>query len=117
MQIFYNPRCGKCRNAKNFLEDQNISCDIFEYLSETFTEETLDEIVRKSGLDVTDFIRKKEDLYKEKFAQKEYSHDEWLDILVENPSLLERPIIITEDRAWIARSDEKLQEVLQQYND
>ena len=70
MQIFYNPRCGKCRNAKNFLEDQNISCDIFEYLSETFTEETLDEIVRKSGLDVTDFIRKKEDLYKEKFAQK-----------------------------------------------
>lgn len=115
MQIFYNPRCGKCRTAKQFLENENISCDLFEYLKAPFTKETLADAVRKSGLPVKNFIRTKEELYREKFADKEYTDDEWLDILVENPVLLERPIIITDTHAWIARSDEMLKAVLDDY--
>jgi len=107
--IYYNPACSKCRIAKEFLKDEDI--EIIEYLKETPSESELRNILRKLGLKPIDIVRKKEAIYLERFSKKEFSDQEWIHILVKNPKLIQRPIIVKGDKAVIGRTEEKLKEI------
>jgi arsenate reductase (glutaredoxin) len=107
--IYYNPACSKCRKAKEFLKDEDLK--IIEYLKKTPSESELRNILRKLGMKPIEIVRKKEATYLEKFASKEFSDQEWIHILVKNPKLIQRPIIVKNDKAIIGRSEEALQEI------
>jgi arsenate reductase (glutaredoxin) len=64
------------------------------------------------GTTAEQLVRKSEPIYKEKFEGKEFSEDEWLDIFVQFPILIERPIVVKDDKAIIARPPELLKEFL-----
>ena len=82
-----------------------------EYLVDVPNEKELKEIIQLLGMKPSEFIRKKEPLYKEKFEGKNFSEEEWIRIMVENPILIDRPIVIKDGKALLCRPAEKVLEL------
>lgn len=104
--ILYNPRCSKCREALSLLEGENCEIEIVEYLKNTITKKELKSILAKLGLKAFDIVRKKEYLFLKKFKDKKFTNEEWIQILLENPTLIERPIVIDGYKAIVGRPPE-----------
>ena len=99
-KIYHNTRCRKSRAGIQYLEDRGIKPEIIEYLKDQpLSEKSLEDILNKLGLKPQEIIRTQEADYKQKFKGKNFSHEEWIKILVENPKLIRRPIIVKNDRA------------------
>lgn len=105
--VYYNPRCMKCRIAKQALNAKNITYNIYEYLEEGITIAKLKEILHK-GLELKDMLRTNEPDYKEHIKGKDLSEDEILEIITKYPKILQRPIILSENNAVIARDTKTL---------
>lgn len=84
---------------------------MIEYLDNPPTAEDLKAILKKLDKKPLDIIRKGEMLFLDEYAQKTLSDDEWIQIIVDHPVLLQRPIVVRGDKAWIARSEEVLDEI------
>jgi arsenate reductase (glutaredoxin) len=110
--IYHNPRCSKSRAAIAILAQHGIEPIVVEYLKNPPTSQELSAILGKLGIKPEQIVRRGEDLYKEKFAGKVMSDEDWLDALVRHPILIERPIAIRGDRAVIGRPPEKVRELL-----
>ena len=110
VEIWHNSRCSKSRNAFNYLKDKNIEFEVKEYLKNPPTLQELKDVLAKLGMKPSELIRSKEAIYKE-LNLKEVSEDELLEAMVNNPKLIERPIIINEDKAAVARPLENIEKV------
>ena len=109
---YHNPRCRKSRETLEFLKEKGIEPELFLYLKTPPTFDELKEVIKKLGIKPYDLIRRNEKIFKENFKGKEFSDDEWIKIMTENPKLIERPIIITDDKAVVGRPKEKVLELL-----
>jgi arsenate reductase len=109
---YHNPRCRKSRETLQFLKENGVEPELFLYLKTPPAYEELEEVIRKLRIKPYDLIRRNEKIFKENFKGKEFTDDEWIKILVENPKLIERPIIISDDKAVIGRPKEKVLELL-----
>jgi arsenate reductase (glutaredoxin) len=114
VRIYHNTRCSKSRGACEIIGEKGIDAEIIEYLKTPPTEAELREILGKLGMKASEIVRKGEDIYKAKFAANNYSEEEWIKILSENPILIERPIIVNGDQAVIGRPLERINEILKQ---
>lgn len=114
IQIWHNHRCGKSRDAKKYLEEKGIAHEVFEYLKGEFSKDDLKNIISKLHIsDARQMLRSKEKEYKDlDIDNVNKSQDEIIDLVVANPKLVERPIVINNDHAVIARPLEKIKEVL-----
>ncbi|WP_432772943.1 arsenate reductase family protein [Francisella salimarina] len=115
MKIYHNPKCSKSRQAKQVLDQNSINYDTYLYLDNPLAVKEIEELLAKLKLSITDIIRTKEAIWKENFKDGEFTNDELIQIVASNPKLLERPIIEHNDFAVVARSDEKIQEILNTY--
>ena len=111
--IYHNPRCRKSRESLELLKDSGETFEIREYLKEPPTREELMRVLKKLSKSPQELIRKGESIYKEKFREGEYTDAEWIEILVDHPILIERPIVIKGNRAVIGRPADNLKELLQ----
>jgi len=112
MQLYHNNRCRKSRETLAFLKEQGIEPEIVEYLKTPPDFDTLKNLIAKIGISPLELIRKKEQIFRDNFKGKELSDDEWIQVMVDNPKLIERPIAITEDKAVIGRPKENVLELL-----
>lgn len=110
--ILHNNRCGKSRAAVQFLESKGIDFETRLYLDSPLSEVEIEEVLKKLELPADELIRKNEELWKEKFSSVSYSQQGLISILVNYPKLLQRPIVIMENKAIIARDLEKLEQFL-----
>ncbi|QIV96805.1 arsenate reductase [Allofrancisella inopinata] len=115
MKIYHNPKCSKSRQAKQILDKQDVNYDEHLYLDNPLSIEELKGLLKKLKLSIRDIIRTKEELWKESFKDNEYSEDQIIEIVAKNPRLLERPIIEHKDFAVVARSEDKIAEMLNTY--
>lgn len=106
--IYNNPRCSKCCAAMDYLSQKGEELHVVNYLDGTVTAEQLRDALAKLGMPAISIVRTKEPLWQERFAGQTLSDDEIVRILAENPSLIERPIVIRDDKAVVARPTELL---------
>ncbi len=105
--IYHNPRCSKSRAALKHLEEKGVQHEIKPYLKDGLAVEELKDLLMKLNKKPLDMIRTQEAEYKAKYKGKNFTDDEWIKILVENPKLLKRPIIIKDYKAvWGVPSEE-----------
>jgi arsenate reductase len=112
IQIWHNPKCSKSRGALELLETKGIKTDIVKYLETTPSREQLINILKKLNMKASELLRTGEDIYKELNLKNIDDEDKLIDIMVENPILIERPIIVKGEIAVIARPIENLEELL-----
>jgi len=111
IEVLHNPRCSKSRAGIKYLDEKGIKYKIVNYLKEPLTKEQLQEILKKLNMKPSELVRKKEKLFRE-LNLKEASEDEILEAMVENPKLIERPIVINGDKAVVARPETEIDKVL-----
>lgn len=112
IKIWHNNRCSKSREAKSILEESGVEFETFEYLKNKFSKEELLQVMAQLNIkDIKEMLRKKETEYKELDIENK-SQNEILDLVVLNPKLVERPIIIKDGKAVIARPMENLTNLL-----
>lgn len=111
--IYHNPRCSKSRASLQALEERGIEPTIVKYLETPPDKQELTDILDKLGLQAEQIVRKGEALFKELDLQnKSLNNDEWIEVLVKNPKLIERPIVVNGSRAAIGRPIENVIDIL-----
>ncbi|MGV7105169.1 arsenate reductase (glutaredoxin) [Flavobacterium sp. U410] len=110
--IYHNPKCTKSREGLCELEDLKQDFTIRKYLDEPFTKQELQEVIQKLGIKPIELVRTKETIWKEQFKGKELTDKEIIEAMLENPKLIERPIVVNGNKAIIARPKERIQEIL-----
>ena len=108
IQIYHNQRCGKSRNCLAFIEKSGKEYQVIKYLEDNLLTEELTLLLQKLNLKPIELIRQTEKIWMEKFNGKELTDDEIIQAMVENPILIERPIVIKGDKAIIGRDLEKI---------
>ena len=112
IKIYHNPRCSKSREGLCTLQDLKQPVEIINYIENPLTFDELQEIIRLLNIKPIELVRTKEAIWKEQFKDKELTDEEIITAMVENPKLIERPIVINGNKAVIARPSEKINEVL-----
>ncbi|OYX84383.1 MAG: arsenate reductase (glutaredoxin) [Flavobacteriales bacterium 32-34-25] len=109
IEVYHNPRCGKSRNCLAFLENSNQEYKIIKYLEEAPSAEELKNLLQKLNIKPIDLVRQKEKIWIEQFKGQNLTDEAIIQAMVENPILIERPIIIKENKAIIAREMDKIE--------
>jgi arsenate reductase len=108
VSVYFNPDCSSCRTAEGILRERGIDAEYVRYLEQTPTREQLEEVLTKLGTDdPREIIRTKEPEY-EQLGLADASHEELLDAMTAHPVLIQRPIVISGDKAVVARPPERL---------
>jgi arsenate reductase len=111
--IYHNPRCSKSRQTLALIEDQGIAPKVVDYLKAPPTVAELKNVLKKLGLRARDIVRKSEARYAELgLKERDVGDDELLALMVENPILIERPIVVSGDKAAIGRPPEAVLKIL-----
>ncbi|MGD2139518.1 MAG: arsenate reductase (glutaredoxin) [Burkholderiales bacterium] len=110
--IYHNPRCSKSRKTLALLQENGIEPDIVEYLKTPPDKATLKMLVRKLSLRPESLVRKGEDTFKQHYAGKTLTDDQWFEALEKFPILIERPIVVKGERAVLGRPPENVLELL-----
>lgn len=111
MIVYHNSKCSKSRNAIDFLREKGVAFSVVEYIKTPLNKKELINIVAKLGLEPLELIRKGEPEFKANFKNKSLTNDEWLDAMVKFPKLIERPIVLSDAKAIIARPTERINEL------
>ena len=101
--IYHNPRCSKSRAALKYLEDEKIEFDLVTYLDGNLTADGIAAILASLGMSAKDVMRKGEKIYKQLGLANVTDEAELIAAIVANPILLERPIVVKDGKAAIAR--------------
>lgn len=110
--VYHNPRCSKSRSALAYLEEKNQSYEVVEYLKTPPTKQLLTELIAQLGISAEELVRKSEAEFKEHFKGKKLSEEQWIDAMIDYPKLIERPIIMKDGKAVIARPTEAIDSIL-----
>ncbi|GEJ50427.1 arsenate reductase (glutaredoxin) [Flavobacterium psychrophilum] len=110
--IYHNSRCSKSREGVCFLENTKEDFQIINYLENIPTKDQLKELLRKLNMTPIELVRKKETIWLSDYKNKNLSNDQIIQAMIDNPKLIERPIVVNGDKAVIARPTERIKEIL-----
>jgi arsenate reductase len=110
--IYHNPRCTKSREGLCEIENLNQPFKIRKYLDEPFTKVELEEVIKKLNIHPIELVRTKENIWIENYKGKELSNSQIIQAMLENPKLIERPIIVKGNNAVIGRPIEHIYKII-----
>ena len=112
MKIYHNPRCRKSREGVKYLESKKINFEVIDYIKNNLSSEQIRNILKKLQLKPIELVRKNEAIWKEKYKGKDFSDEQLIKIISNEPKLIERPIIVSEKLAVIGRPAENIDKLL-----
>nr|VFK20765.1 MAG: arsenate reductase (glutaredoxin) [Candidatus Kentron sp. LPFa] len=113
--IYHNPRCSKSRGALQMLKDRHLEVEIIEYLKNPPSEQELDRILTKLGMEPRELMRRKEAPYKAKgLNDKGLDRAALIRAMVEDPILIERPIVSIGDKTALGRPLDNVARMLEE---
>jgi arsenate reductase len=112
LTVYEKPTCTTCKNLAVLLDERGIGWDSVDYHVHGLTEPELRGLLDKAGVGPRELLRTREPLVKELDLPGERSDDELIGLMVEHPSLVQRPIVVRGDRAVLARPIERALELL-----
>ena len=113
LTIYHNPRCSKSRQTLALLTDRGIEPTIILYLEDTPNQNELKGLLKKLGISARQLLRKGEEAYKQHgLANQALSDEQIIQAMVESPKLIERPIVVSGDRAVLGRPPENVLEMI-----
>ncbi len=112
LKIYHNPRCRKSREGLAILEESGKEFDIVKYLDTPPSYIELAAIIGKLKIEPIALVRKNEAIWKDQFKGKELTDEEIIQAMVDHPKLIERPIVILDNKAVLGRPPEDIKKLL-----
>jgi arsenate reductase (glutaredoxin) len=112
LKIYHNPRCKKSRDGLEYLKSKSLEFEIKNYLSDGIKVDDIKEILLKSNLKPIQLVRTQEDYFKTYLKGKNFSNEEWIQIFIENPKILQRPIVVSNLKAVLANPPENIDKLI-----
>lgn len=112
IKIYHNPRCSKSREGLKILEESGKDFLIVKYLDIPMKKEEIKKVLELLDISAEELIRKNEKVWKENYKGKDLSEENILEAMQEHPKLIERPIVVNENKAIIGRPPEKIKEII-----
>jgi len=113
IKIYQKPTCSKCRETLGILRECGVEFESVNYYETPLNVEELRGLINKLGISPRDLLRKGEQAYRDLgLGQREVSDDELIKLMVENPDLMQRPIVVRGDKAVLARPPQNVEELL-----
>lgn len=106
--IYHNPRCSKSRTTLALLEDKGIAPDIVLYLETPPNAAEIASLLEKLGMSAAQLVRKGEDAYKSHGLNASSTEEELVTAMTLHPKLIERPVVVSGDRAVLGRPPENV---------
>ena len=97
--IYHNPRCKKSRAGLHYIQERTKNLEVIEYLKTPLAEKDLEMLLMKLNKKPVDMVRTQEAVYKSDYKGKKFNDHEWIKIMIENPKLIKRPIVVKENKA------------------
>ena len=113
MKIFHNPRCRKSRETLAIIESKGITPELVYYLDQPPTAAELTELLEMLDMSAESLLRKEEPVFRELFKGQEHTEAEWIDIMIQNPKLIQRPIVTKDGKAILGRPPENVMALIQ----
>jgi arsenate reductase (glutaredoxin) len=114
VKIFHNSRCKYSRAGFDFLKSKTDNFKVREYLKEPITKDEIKEILLKTNLKPIDLVRTQEEYFKKNLKGRNFNTDEWITIMIENPKIIKRPIVVGRLRAVVGIPPEEIDRVLKE---
>ena len=111
--VLHNSRCGKSRDAIKVMEEAAVEFEVREYLKDELTFEELKNVIVKLNVSPIEIVRTNESIWKEQFKGNDYTDDELISIMIENPKLIQRPIVIKDGVGVVGRPVENIIDFIQ----
>jgi arsenate reductase (glutaredoxin) len=109
LTIYHNPRCSKSRQTLDLINNHGATVEVVEYLKQPPTFKQIKQILTSLNLNAQGIMRKKEAEYKDSgLHNPSLSEDEQIQLMIENPKVMERPIVVKGDKAIIGRPPENV---------
>ena len=113
VKIYHNPRCSKSRQTLALLEEKGIELEIIHYLKTPPSTDELSGILDMLGITPRDLMRKKEAPYNDNnLGDEGLDRDSLIRAMVNNPILIERPIVVANGKAALGRPPEAVLDIL-----
>ena len=112
MKIYHNPRCSKSRCALDWLQEKSFDFEVVDYLKNPLISAEIKSILKQLKMNAFDLLRKNETEYKEHIQGKNLKEDDIIELMSKYPKLIERPIVVWDGKAVVARPLERLTELL-----
>jgi arsenate reductase len=113
MLVYHNPSCSKSRGALEILQERGVEADVVEYLRAPPARADLERILDAISDPPSALVRNDQRFKDLGLARADYeTRDAVIDLLLEHPELMERPVVFRGERAVIARPSEKVLELL-----
>jgi arsenate reductase (glutaredoxin) len=109
LTVYEKPTCTTCRKVSKILIEKGIDFEKVNYYIKPFSKSKLKSLLKKMGMKPGELLRKNEMVYKEfDIKNQNYSEEEILNLMIENPDLVQRPILELGDKAVLGRPAEKI---------
>ncbi|MBT8377145.1 MAG: arsenate reductase (glutaredoxin) [Bacteroidia bacterium] len=112
IQILHNPRCRKSREGLAIVEASGQPFEVIKYLDEPLNKSQLKTIIDQLQIEPLALVRTNESIWKENYKGKDLSEEAIIDAMVKHPKLIERPIVIKNNKAVVGRPPEQIKTLL-----
>lgn len=112
LKIYHNPRCRKSREGLEILKESGKDFEVREYIKNTLDEKELTDLLQKLNMAPVELVRTEEKIWKENYRNRDLSDKELIRVMVDNPKLIQRPIVETRNKAVIGRPASKIEELI-----
>jgi arsenate reductase len=112
LTIYHNPACKKSRAGLQFLKDQGAEFTVIEYLKNPLTEKEVEKLLMKLNRKPAELLRTQEDYFKQRLKGKNFEDHELIRIMVQNPKLIQRPIVEGKYKAVVGDPVENIEVIV-----
>src|SRR5437867_4270318 len=113
IRVSQKPTCSKCRETLGILKECSVEFDLVNYYETPLTAPELKALIKKLGISPRDLLRKGEQVYRDlKLSRAELSDVQHVELMIANPDLIQRPIVVRGNNAVLARPPENVEKLL-----
>ena len=109
--IYHNNKCQKSREGLAYLKSLSNEIEVNEYMNSKLTNQKIKQLLKKLNYRAIELVRTNEKIWKENYKNLNLSEEEIIQAMLQNPKLIERPIVVYKNKAVVARPTEKIKDL------
>ena len=115
LELWHNISCSKSNSAKDFLDQNGFEISVRDYLANPPSKVEIEDLLTKLNISIFDLVRTGEEIYKELKLESIKNEEKLIDAVLLNPILIQRPILVGENKAFIVRPPARIEDIINSF--